>query len=169
LGDQPLRVGALDESGQEKRGVRTAGTTRQHMGCAGRVANGVNTVSCSYATPGGHALVSARIYVPEEQLTDTGDRAAPGIPAGVEFRTKPQLAQDILADMTPTRTARPSQTCSPADRSLRPRRDRAAGRARRDPGQDRASPPRPRRLKASRNSASARDARSGGARAAVCM
>ncbi|MDT7728989.1 MAG: hypothetical protein QOI21_5565 [Actinomycetota bacterium] len=100
--------------------MRTAGTTRQHMGSAGRVANGVNTVSCSYVTPGGHALVSARIYVPEEQLTDTGDRAAPGIPAGVEFRTKPQLAQDILADMTPTRTARPSQTCSPADRSLRP-------------------------------------------------
>jgi SRSO17 transposase len=99
LGDQPLRVGALDESGQEKQGESTAGAKRQYMGCAGRVANGVNTVYCSYATPGGHALVGARIYVPEEQLADTEHRVALGIPAEVEFKTKSQLAQDILADM----------------------------------------------------------------------
>ncbi|MDX3194270.1 transposase [Streptomyces sp. MN03-5084-2B] len=68
LGDQPLLVGALDESGQEKHGNATAGVKRQYIGCAGRVANGVNTVYCSYATPGGHALVGARIYIPEEQL-----------------------------------------------------------------------------------------------------
>lgn len=99
LGDQPLRVGALDESGQEKQGESTAGTKRQYMGCAGRVANGVNTVYCSYATPGGHALVGARVYVPEEQLADTEHRAALGIPAEVEFKTKPQLACDILTEM----------------------------------------------------------------------
>lgn len=99
LGDQPLRVGALDESGQEKQGECTAGAKRQYMGCAGRVANGVNTVYCSYATPGGHALVGARIYVPEEQLTDTERRAALGIGADVAFKTKSQLAQDILVDM----------------------------------------------------------------------
>jgi SRSO17 transposase len=99
LGDQPLRVGALDESGQEKQGEHTAGAKRQYMGCAGRVANGVNTVYCSYATPGGHALVAARIYVPEEQLADTEHRVALGIPAEVEFKTKSQLARDIIADM----------------------------------------------------------------------
>lgn len=99
LEDQPLRVGALDESGQEKQGESTAGAKRQYMGCAGRVANGVNTVYCSYATPGGHALVGARIYVPEEHLADVEHRTALGIPADVEFKTKSQLAQDILADM----------------------------------------------------------------------
>ncbi len=107
LGDQPLRVGALDESGQEKGGECTAGAKRQYMGCAGRVANGVNTVYCSYATPGGHALVGARIYVPEEQITDTDRRTALGIPADVEFTTKPQLAQDILADMIADATIPP--------------------------------------------------------------
>jgi SRSO17 transposase len=107
LGSQPLRVAALDESGQEKQGEHTAGAKRQYMGCAGRVANGVNTVYCSYATPGGHALVGARIYVPEEQLVDTGRRAALGIPAEVEFTTKPQLAQDILADMIADATIPP--------------------------------------------------------------
>ncbi len=94
-----MRVGTLDESGQEKQGGSTAGAKRQYMGCAGRVANGVNTVYCSYATPGGHALVGARIYVPVEQLADVEHRAALGIGPEVEFKTKSQLAQDILADM----------------------------------------------------------------------
>ena len=77
------------------------------MGCAGRVANGVNTVYCSYATAGGHALVGARIYVPEDQPTDPDRRAAPGIGTGVEFKTKPQLAQDLLTDMIADATIPP--------------------------------------------------------------
>lgn len=107
LGDQPLRVGALDESGQEKQGESTAGAKRQYMGCAGRVANGVNTVYCSYATLGGHALVGARIYVPAEQIADVEHRSALGIPDDVEFKTKSQLAQDILADMIADATIPP--------------------------------------------------------------
>ncbi|HCT77801.1 MAG TPA: IS701 family transposase [Micromonosporaceae bacterium] len=93
-----LAVAALDETGQQKQGSATAGVKRQYMGCAGRVANGVNTVHCSYATTGGHALVGARIYVPVEQLDDQTRRAALGIPADVVFKTKPQLAVDITAD-----------------------------------------------------------------------
>jgi SRSO17 transposase len=107
LGDQPLRVAALDESGQQKQGESTAGTKRQYMGCAGRVANGVNTVYCSYATPGGHALVAARIYVPAEQLDDPDRRVALGVPDEIEFRTKPQLAQEIVADMIADATMPP--------------------------------------------------------------
>ena len=106
LADQPLVVAALDESGQEKTGDATVGVQRQYMGCAGRIANGVNTVYCCYATPcGGHALVGARVYVPADQLADPARRAACGIGQEVTFRTKPQLALDIcrgiwLADAT---------------------------------------------------------------------
>ena len=99
LADQPLVVAALDESGQEKTGAATAGVQRQYMGCAGRIANGVNTVYCSYATLGGHALVAARIYVPADQLADPARRAACGISDEVVFRTKPQLALDLCRDM----------------------------------------------------------------------
>src|SRR4030088_949810 len=87
LRDQPLVVAALDESGQEKTGAATAGVKRQYMGCAGRIANGVNTVYCCYATPGGHALAGARIWVPEDQLSDPDRRAAFGVPDTVVFRT----------------------------------------------------------------------------------
>ena len=39
-----LVIGALDETGQEKKGECTAGVKRQHMGCADGIANGINTV-----------------------------------------------------------------------------------------------------------------------------
>ena len=107
LADQPLRVAALDESGQEKQGGATAGVQRQYMGCAGRIANGVNTVYCTFATPGGHALVDARIYVPADQLADPDRRAQMGIGDEVEFATKPELAIDILAEMLADHTIPP--------------------------------------------------------------
>jgi SRSO17 transposase len=107
LRDQPLVVAALDESGQEKSGDATVGVKRQYMGCAGRIANGVNTVYCSYATPGGHALVGARIYVPADQLADPARRAACGIGVEVTFRTKPQLAIDLCRDMVADATMPP--------------------------------------------------------------
>jgi SRSO17 transposase len=102
-----LVVGALDESGQQKQGDATAGVKRQYMGCAGRVANGVNTVSCTYAGYRGHALAGARIWVPAEQLGDEARRAELGIPRDVEFTTKPQLARDIVADMVADHTMPP--------------------------------------------------------------
>lgn len=56
-----LRVGALDESGQEKKGTATAGIKRQHMGCAGGVDNGINTVHLAHVRAGaGHALIASR-------------------------------------------------------------------------------------------------------------
>ncbi len=107
LGNRPLRVAAVDESGQQKQGRATAGVQRQYMGCAGRVANGVNTVYCSYATDSGHALVGAKIYVPVNQLNDPDRRAALGIGDDVVFRTKWQLATDIFVDMVAEGTMPP--------------------------------------------------------------
>jgi SRSO17 transposase len=97
-GPGTLRVLALDETGQEKQGVATAGVKRQYMGCAGRVANGINTVHCSYATLAGHALIGARQWIPAEQVADPVCRASMGLPADLVFRTKPELALDILTD-----------------------------------------------------------------------
>jgi len=68
------------------------------MGCAGGVANGVNTEHGSYATARGHALAGARLYIPREQIEDAERRDRLGIPAGLEFKTKPQLAIEITAD-----------------------------------------------------------------------
>jgi len=51
--------------GAGKAGEATAGVKRQYLGCAGRVANGINTVHLSYVREGaGHALIGARQWVP---------------------------------------------------------------------------------------------------------
>jgi SRSO17 transposase len=69
------------------------------MGCAGRVANGINTVHLSYVRQGtGHALIGARQWIPREQVTDPVTSLVTGLPLDLRFRTKGQLAIDVLAD-----------------------------------------------------------------------
>jgi SRSO17 transposase len=89
-----MRVGVLGETGQEKQGAATAGVKRQYMGCAGRVANGINTVHLSCVRERtGHALIGARQWIPREQVTDPVVSLVTGLPPGLRFRTKGQLAR----------------------------------------------------------------------------
>jgi SRSO17 transposase len=98
-GRRPLAVGALDETGQEKAGTATAGVKRQHMGCAGGVENGINTVHLSYVREGtGHALIGARQWIPAAQIDDPARSLVMGLPPDLVFKTKGQLAAGILAD-----------------------------------------------------------------------
>ena len=93
-----LVIGAVDETGQEKAGEATAGVKRQYMGCAGRVANGINTVHLSYVREKtGHALIGARQWIPREHLEDPVKSLLMGLPLDLGFRTKGQLAIDICA------------------------------------------------------------------------
>jgi SRSO17 transposase len=94
-----LRIGVLDESGQEKKGSCTAGVKRQHMGCAGGVENGINTVHLSYVREKtGHALIGARQWIPREHIDDPVKSLVTGLPLDLVFRTKGQLAIGICAD-----------------------------------------------------------------------
>jgi SRSO17 transposase len=122
LADDGLVVLVLDESGDEKTGTATCGVKRQYVGCAGKVANAVNFVNATYSSPGGHALVGSRLYVPAEQLTDDAQRTTMGIPSGLEFKTKPQLGRDLLADAVTAGIAVPWCTADAVygrDRELR--------------------------------------------------
>jgi hypothetical protein len=94
-----LVVGALDETGQVKAGTATAGVKRQYPGCAGKVANGITTVHLSYVRERtGHALAGARQWIPREHVDDPVLSGVTGLPAGLAFRTKGQLAIDILTE-----------------------------------------------------------------------
>ena len=94
-----MTVAALDETGQEKQGGGTAGVKRQYMGCAGRVANGINTVHLSYVREKtGHALVGARQWIPSEDIADPVRSLVTGLPLDLRFRTKGQLAIDVMGD-----------------------------------------------------------------------
>ena len=90
---------AIDETGQEKAGEATAGVKRQYLGCAGRVASGINTVHLSYVREKiGHALIGARQWIPREHIDDPVKSLVMGLPLNLEFRTRGQLAIDISKD-----------------------------------------------------------------------
>jgi SRSO17 transposase len=94
-----MSVGALDETGQEKQGSASSGVKRQYMGCAGRVANGINTVHLSYVREKtGHALAGARQWIPAEDIKDPVKSLVTGLPLDLRFRTKGELAIGILGD-----------------------------------------------------------------------
>ena len=69
-------IGALDETGQEKQGYATAGVQRQYLGCAGRVANGINTVHLSYVRETYRACADRRPAV-DTPRADRGPGDAP--------------------------------------------------------------------------------------------
>jgi SRSO17 transposase len=94
-----LAVGAIDETGQVKAGSRTAGVKRQYLGCVGKVANGNGTVHLAYVREGtGHALIGAREWIPAEHIGDQVTSLVMGLPEDLVFRSKGQLAIDILAE-----------------------------------------------------------------------
>jgi SRSO17 transposase len=94
-----LRVGAIDETSQVKQGSMTAGVKRHYLGCVGKVANGITTVHLSYVRERtGHALIGARQWIPAEQIDDPVQSLVMGLPLDLQFRTKGQLAIDILAE-----------------------------------------------------------------------
>ena len=98
-GRRGLAVGAIDETGQVKAGDRTAGVKRQYLGCVGKEADGINTVHLSYVREGtGHALIGAREWIPAEHLHDPVKSLVMGLPEDLNFRTKGQLAIDILTE-----------------------------------------------------------------------
>jgi SRSO17 transposase len=99
LGDVAGAVLVIDESGQEKAGEHTAGVKRQYLGCAGRVANGINVVYASYAAPAGHAVIGARLYLPADWAGDRERRRAAGVPDDLAFKTKPQLAIEMAGEI----------------------------------------------------------------------
>jgi SRSO17 transposase len=99
-GRRGLAVGAIDETSQVKQGERTAGVKRHYLGCAGKVANGITTVHLAYAREGtGHALIAARQWIPREHLDDPAKRKVMRLPPDLAFRTKGQLAIDLVGEV----------------------------------------------------------------------
>ena len=94
-----LAVAAVDETSQVKQGTATAGVKRHYVGCVGKVANGITTVHLAYVRERtGHALIGARQWIPAEHLSDPVKSADMGLPPDLAFRTKGQLAIDLLTE-----------------------------------------------------------------------
>ena len=87
----------IDESSFLKCGDKSVGVARQYLGCVGKVANGQVAVYLAYASRHGHTLLDTRLYLPEEEwCNDPARRAEAGVPEEVVFRTKPELALELV-------------------------------------------------------------------------
>ncbi|TCO11629.1 SRSO17 transposase [Kribbella steppae] len=86
----------VDETGDVKKGTHTVGVQRQYTGTAGRIENAQVAVYLTYATAAGHALIDRELYVPQVWADDVERREQAGVPAEVEFDTKPALAAAMV-------------------------------------------------------------------------
>jgi SRSO17 transposase len=87
----------VDETGFLKKGSRSAGVARQYSGTAGRIENSQIGVFLTYSTTAGRTFLDRELYLPKVWIDDRERCDAAGIPAERVFKTKPELAMDMLA------------------------------------------------------------------------
>ena len=92
-----------DETGFLKKGTGSAGVQRQYSGTAGRIENSQVGVFLSYASARGRALIDRRVYLPKSWTGDRPRCTAAGIPADIQFATKPELALEMITDAVAAR------------------------------------------------------------------
>ena len=98
---EPDGVIVFDPSAFAKKGTRSAGVARQWCGRLGKVENCQVGVYMAYVSRKEHAIVNARLYLPEEWAKDRGRRKGAGVPPGVKFRTRHALALEMLDEQGP--------------------------------------------------------------------
>jgi SRSO17 transposase len=86
----------VDDTGFLKKGQHSVGVQRQYTGTAGKITNCQVGVSLTLATPQDHVPVDFELYLPDCWANDPDRRAEARIPDHVGFKTKPQLALDML-------------------------------------------------------------------------
>ncbi|MBM9624068.1 IS701 family transposase [Streptomyces zhihengii] len=86
----------VDETGDLKKGTATVGVQRQYTGTAGRIENAQVAVYLVYSAARGHAAIGRALYVPRSWTEDPDRCRRAGIPDGLAFATKPQLAARMV-------------------------------------------------------------------------
>jgi len=86
----------IDDTGMLKQGKESVGVQRQYTGSAGKITNCQIAVSLSIATRSEQVPIDFELYLPEEWLDDAERRDKARIPAHVTFKTKIDLALDML-------------------------------------------------------------------------
>ena len=97
----PDGVIIFDPSGFAKKGNASAGVQRQWLGRLGKVDYGQVGVFMAYASSREHALVDVRLYLPKSWARDRARRKRCGIPKSVRYRTRHELALEMLKETGP--------------------------------------------------------------------
>lgn len=86
----------FDPSAFPKKGTTSVGVQRQWCGRLGKLDNCQVGIYLGYVGRQEHALVDVRLYLPKEWTRDKQRRKKAGVPAEIRFRTRHELALEML-------------------------------------------------------------------------
>ncbi len=92
----PVVAWIVDDTGFPKKGRHSVGVARQYCGQVGKQENCRIAVSLSVATWSSSLPIAYRLYLPKEWAEDAERREKAGVPAQIEFQTKPKIALDQI-------------------------------------------------------------------------
>jgi SRSO17 transposase len=86
----------IDDTGFLKQGKHSPGVQRQYTGSAGKIANCQIGVSLCIATATEQVPIDFELYLPQTWIDDAGRRKRARIPESITFKTKIDLALDMI-------------------------------------------------------------------------
>jgi SRSO17 transposase len=93
---EPIRTWIVDDTGFLKQGTHSVGVQRQYTGSAGKITNCQVAVSLSVATSSAHVPIDFALYLPKSWIYDPERRREAKIPEDVVFKTKLDLALEMI-------------------------------------------------------------------------
>jgi SRSO17 transposase len=88
----PVVAWIVDDTGFPKQGKHSVGVARQYCGQIGKHDNCQAAVSLSVSTWSASLPIAWRLYLPEVWCQDSERCQQAGVPEGIEFQTKPEIA-----------------------------------------------------------------------------
>src|SRR3954465_3308766 len=92
----PITTWIIDDTGFLKQGKHSVGVKRQYTGSAGKIANCQIGVSLTVSNGVEHLPIDFELFLPVEWANDPARRREAQIPDDVQFKTKVDLALDII-------------------------------------------------------------------------
>ena len=93
---EPLAAWIIDDTGFLKQGKQSPGVQRQYTGSAGKITNCQIGVSLSVATATEQVPIDFELYLPQAWAEDPMRRKQARIRKSVVFKTKTELAMDLI-------------------------------------------------------------------------
>jgi SRSO17 transposase len=92
----PIDAWIIDDTGMLKQGTHSVGVQRQYTGSAGKVCNCQVAPSLTLSTRTEQLPIDFELYLPKSWTDDPARRREAHIPDHVCFRTKPELAIEMI-------------------------------------------------------------------------
>jgi SRSO17 transposase len=95
----PEAYWVIDEVSFPKQGKHSVGVARQYCGALGKTANCQVAVTLDLGTEESSSPLDWALYLPEKWVKDPVRRKKAGVPEEITFKTKPELALDLIDEV----------------------------------------------------------------------